>query len=92
MNFWHLPLFHNKEPKEPIGPGMDRPNPMYGTAPSLLISFLKEAGYKFVTPTPATHRRVNVRPENKRAENLSDVFGWNRPFADPCFQTYCSDR
>lgn len=41
---------------------------------------LRGAGYKFVTPTPETHRRVNARPQNLEARTLRDVFGWNRPF------------
>jgi methylase of polypeptide subunit release factors len=42
---------------------------------------LGAAGYEFTTPTPATHARVNARPENTRAKDLRDVFGWSRPFA-----------
>jgi SAM-dependent methyltransferase len=41
---------------------------------------LREAGYRFTTPTPATHRLVNGRPSNQRARSVRDVFGWNRPF------------
>ncbi len=41
---------------------------------------LKDAGYTFTTVTPATHERVNRRPENARARSLRDVFGWSRPF------------
>lgn len=37
--------------------------------------------YEFTTPTPATHARVNARPENARAKDLRDVFGWSRPFS-----------
>lgn len=37
-------------------------------------------GYRFTTVTPATHARVNARPEQGRARSLRDVFGWNRPF------------
>jgi methylase of polypeptide subunit release factors len=51
-----------------------------GTGLSVLISFLKEEKYKFVTPTPATHSRNNKRAGNKRARNLTDAFGWSRPF------------
>jgi len=47
---------------------------------SELLGFLKHAGYHFVTPTPATHHRVNLRIENKLARSLTDVFGWNRSF------------
>lgn len=60
---------------------MDALRAMYGTAPSQLVSHLKGAGYSFVTPTPATHSRVNGRPDNQQAQNLTDAFGWSRPFA-----------
>jgi methylase of polypeptide subunit release factors len=42
---------------------------------------LRAAGYEFTTPTPATHARVNARPENARAKDLRDVFGWSRPLS-----------
>jgi methylase of polypeptide subunit release factors len=41
---------------------------------------LQAAGYRFTTATPASHRRVNDRPENARAASLEAIFGWNRPF------------
>lgn len=41
---------------------------------------LQTAGYRFATVTPASHRRVNSRPENQWATSLEAVFGWNRPF------------
>lgn len=61
-----------------------------GTALSALIPFLREENYKFVTPTPATHSRNNQRAGNERARNLTDAFGWSRPFPpsllpDPLF-------
>jgi methylase of polypeptide subunit release factors len=43
---------------------------------------LRALGYRFVTPTPETHRRVNARPENTEARSLRDVFGWSRPFRE----------
>lgn len=52
-------------------------------APSALVELgraLQREGYRFVTVTPLTHRRVNARPENAWAKNLTDVFGWSRPF------------
>jgi methylase of polypeptide subunit release factors len=52
-----------------------------GTGLLALVAFLKEVGYEFVTPTPATHSRNNQRPENERARSLTDVFGWSRPFS-----------
>jgi methylase of polypeptide subunit release factors len=41
---------------------------------------LRACGYEFTTITPATHARVNARPENSEAKDLRDVFGWSRPF------------
>ena len=51
-------------------------------APALLglLATLRQADYRFVTPTPATHQRVLNRPASARAD-LRDAFGWNRPFA-----------
>ena len=43
---------------------------------------LRHAGYRFTTVTPATHRRVNGRPENAWARDLRGVFGWSRPFGE----------
>jgi len=40
----------------------------------------RELGYRFVTPTPATHERVNSRPGNQWASDLRGVLGWSRPF------------
>jgi methylase of polypeptide subunit release factors len=45
-----------------------------------LGTLLKDSGYTFTTVTPATHQRVNDRPENARARTARDVFGWSRPF------------
>lgn len=42
---------------------------------------LRQAGYRFTTVTPATHRRVNGRPGNERAHDLRGVFGWSREFS-----------
>jgi methylase of polypeptide subunit release factors len=42
--------------------------------------WLQESGYRFTTPTPATHARVNARAGAQQARNLRDVFGWSRPF------------
>lgn len=46
-----------------------------------LGSALRAHGYRHTTVTPATHARVNARPENARASDLAGVFGWSRPFA-----------
>lgn len=46
-----------------------------------LGQYLHEVGYRFITPTPVTHQRVNDRESNSSARTLEAVFGWNRPFA-----------
>ena len=43
---------------------------------------VQASDYHFITPTPATHARVNARPGNSAARSLADVFGWSRPFAE----------
>jgi SAM-dependent methyltransferase len=43
---------------------------------------LEASRYAFTTVTPATHARVNARPENAWARNAEDVFGWCRPFRE----------
>lgn len=40
---------------------------------------LAKEEYRFVTPTPETHRRVIAR--RARARDLRDVFGWSLPFS-----------
>jgi methylase of polypeptide subunit release factors len=45
-----------------------------------LGALLRARGYRFITPTPLTHQRVNQRPGNEEARNLRDIFGWSRPF------------
>jgi SAM-dependent methyltransferase len=47
-----------------------------------LLGALKACGYQFVTPTPATHRRVIGRSPHRKASSLREAFGWNLPF-DP---------
>lgn len=44
-----------------------------------LLAALEERGYKFVTPTPATHARVVARRD--QARDLRDVLGWSLPFS-----------
>ena len=46
-----------------------------------LLERLQATGYRFVPPTPETHRRVVARFDKARADDLRDVFGWSRPFA-----------
>ncbi|MBV8913202.1 MAG: class I SAM-dependent methyltransferase [Acetobacteraceae bacterium] len=50
--------------------------------PSLvrLARAVQDTGYAFVTPTPATHARVNARQGAEWAQDLRGVFGWSRPF------------
>lgn len=43
-----------------------------------LLRALKQRNYHFITPTPATHRRVVARKQE--AQDLRDVFGWSLPF------------
>lgn len=45
-----------------------------------LARAVRDSGYSFTTVTPATHERVNRRPENAWANDLQGVFGWSRPF------------
>ena len=45
-----------------------------------LARAVQAAGYHFVTPTPATHARVNARTDAAWAQDLRGVFGWSRPF------------
>jgi SAM-dependent methyltransferase len=47
-----------------------------------LLERLDEAGYRFVTPTPATHARYLAREGGRPARDLRDVFGWSLPFGD----------
>ena len=47
----------------------------------LLVEPLRAADYHFITPTPASHARVNARPGNAWARDLQGVFGWSRPFS-----------
>lgn len=46
----------------------------------LLLGYLKTQGYRFTTTSPASHEKVNKRPENAIAYDLADIFGWNRSF------------
>lgn len=46
-----------------------------------LLRFLHSTGYRFVTPTPATHARVVSRRRSDPAGTVQDVLGWSLPFA-----------
>ena len=54
---------------------------------------LRESGYEFITPTPATHHRVNDWNGREEARTLRDVFGWSRRFRrsvlPPAILTLC---
>lgn len=51
------------------------------TQPLLAVGrWLQGAGYRFTTPTPASHAIV-LRRAHLVEPTLRDVFGWNRPFS-----------
>ncbi|WP_340315641.1 class I SAM-dependent methyltransferase [Rhizorhabdus argentea] len=56
-----------------------------------LLRLLGKRGYRFVTPTPATHARVVARPDRQEARNLADVLGWSLPFEPALLDTELSD-
>lgn len=45
-----------------------------------LAEAVRDTGYAFVTPTPATHARVLSRDAAAWAGTMRDVFGWSRRF------------
>ncbi|WEK46383.1 MAG: methyltransferase [Candidatus Andeanibacterium colombiense] len=45
-----------------------------------LLRYLKHVGYRFVTPTPASHERVLARQPRRPGLTREDVLGWSRPF------------
>jgi methylase of polypeptide subunit release factors len=45
-----------------------------------LGGWLRARGYRFVTPTPASHARVVARAEHGEARTIEDVLGWSKPF------------
>lgn len=61
-------------------------NKLGSTGPDTALLQMAQAvqatGYAFITPTPATHARVNARTASAVAQNLADIFGWSRPFRD----------
>ena len=46
-----------------------------------LLEHLTLVDYRFVTPTPETHRRVASRNSRAVGDDLRDIFGWNLPFS-----------
>lgn len=47
-----------------------------------IAAALQTSGYRFTTVTPATHARVNARPENAWALDTEGALGWSRPFRE----------
>ncbi len=47
---------------------------------TLLLAYLQMHDYRFTTISPASHEKVNNRLQNGMANDLIDIFGWNRPF------------
>ncbi len=47
-----------------------------------LLELLGAQGYRFVTPTPASHARVLARPSRQIAHSTEDVLGWSLPFIE----------
>lgn len=45
-----------------------------------LLRYLGSQGYRFVPPTPETHKRVIARSGMDRASDLRGAFGWSLPF------------
>ena len=45
-----------------------------------LLRLLERRGYRFVTPTPASHARVLARSGRDEASCLADLLGWSLPF------------
>jgi methylase of polypeptide subunit release factors len=46
-----------------------------------LLKLLRERGYYFVTPTPASHKRVVARASMQKATDLRGMLGWSLPFS-----------
>src|SRR5947209_2732884 len=70
-------------PRDRMTPGIELQSNLSDAGRALLHlgEALRAWGYEFTTPTPATHARVNARPENEHAKDLRGVFGWSRPFS-----------
>jgi predicted RNA methylase len=45
-----------------------------------LLQALAGHGYRFITVTPETHRRVLANRKGERARDLRDIFGWSMSF------------
>ncbi len=60
----------------------------YTAALLALGHYLKQADYRFTTVTPATHARINQRAGNELGSTLTDLFGWNRVFAESAVESH----
>ena len=45
-----------------------------------LLTHVASSGYRFITPTPATHQRFLAHCSVDGGQTLRDIFGWNRGF------------
>jgi len=68
--------------QERLASHADHPSlaPLQAEALLGLLGHLRDIGYQFVTPTPATHARVLARQPGRTGTTLSDVLGWSLPF------------
>jgi methylase of polypeptide subunit release factors len=57
-----------------------------------LLAHLRLFDYRFIPPTPETHRRVLARKAGTAARDLRDVFGWNLPFSPALFAAPLLER
>lgn len=64
-------------------PAADAPDegPLVAQGLLRLLDLLRADGYRFITPTPTTHRRVVRRADKVSARSVRDVLGWSLPFA-----------
>jgi methylase of polypeptide subunit release factors len=58
----------------------DKPQALHDPL-ALVLSAIAATGYRFTTVTPATHHRRLANWQDRTADNLRDIFGWNLPFA-----------
>ena len=49
-----------------------------------LLQVVAASGYRFITVTPVTHRRILAHRARQPGETMRDIFGWNLPFAADC--------
>lgn len=61
-------------------PATDKPVVIDHAAGVRLLKLLRESGYRFITPAPATHRLVLKHPQNRMARDVRGALGWSLPF------------